>query len=373
MNNTIILSLFLLVSVPVSLTGQNTDTSRLTILFAGDIMGHDSQIEAAFYPDSGVYDYQVCFEYLKPIISKADIALGNLEVTFAGPPYKGYPRFSSPDELSTALDDAGFDILINANNHALDRGRDGLERTLSLLEKDGMIFTGSFKSKEDRDLCYPLLVEKNNILLAILNYTYGTNELKTTPPNIVNYIDTAVIRKDIRKALAGNPDFIIACLHWGREYEREAHETQKDLARWLFNEGVRVIIGSHPHVIQPVEIIYPETNSTDFQLVAYSVGNFISNQRERYRDGGIIFELELIKTEKTNIAGYSYLPVWVHKPRINGKTHFRLIPANMPVEDNESVNLTEEDLEKFEQFKEDTRAHLKNITEYTFYPDIQSQ
>jgi poly-gamma-glutamate capsule biosynthesis protein CapA/YwtB (metallophosphatase superfamily) len=369
MNKSLISSLLLLISFPAFLTGQYTGTSRLNILFAGDIMGHDSQIEAALTLDSGIYDYRSCFEYLKPIIRDADIVLGNLEVTFAGPPYKGYPRFSSPDELCVALDDAGFDILINANNHALDRGKDGLERTLSILEKNNMIFTGCFKSKEHRNLCYPLLIEKNNIMLAILNYTYGTNELKASPPNIVNYIDTAIIREDIHKALAGDPDFIIACLHWGREYEREANESQKDLARWLFTQGVNVIIGSHPHVVQPVRIIYNDPDSTDFQLVVYSLGNFISNQRDRYRDGGIIFELELVKTEKTNIAGYSYLPVWVHKPRTEGKQLFRLIPANMPEDRYESFNLTGEDREKFEQFKTDTRTHLKNIPEYNSYPE----
>ena len=353
-----------------SLGAQNRDTSRLNILFAGDIMGHDSQIEAAFFPDSGIYDYMSCFEYIKPVIRNADIALGNLEVTFAGPPYRGYPRFSSPDELCVALNDAGFDILINANNHALDRGREGLERTHSILEKNGIIFTGSFRSREHRDLCYPLLVEKNNILLAILNYTYGTNELETSPPNIVNYIDTAIIRTDIQKALAVNPDFIIACLHWGKEYEREADKSQKDLALWLFSEGVNVVIGSHPHVVQPAEILCHEPDSALFRLVAYSVGNFISNQRERYRDGGIIFELELVKTDKTNIAGCSYLPVWVQKPMADGKIRFRLIPANMPEEIYESLNLTEEDIEKFELFKTDTRNHLKNIPEKSNYPGI---
>ncbi len=369
MNKIYILFLLFPVFLLSSLRAQNTGTSRLNILFTGDIMGHDSQIEAALIPDSGIYDYRFCFEYLKPIIGNADIALGNLEVTFAGPPYQGYPRFSSPDELCVALDDAGFDILINANNHALDRGKDGLERTLSILEKNNMIFTGSFRSREQRDLCYPLLIEKNNILLAILNYTYGTNKLKASPPNIVNYIDTAIISKDIQKALVGDPDFIIACLHWGREYEREANKSQKDIARWLFTQGVDVIIGSHPHVVQPVKIIYNDPDSTDLQLVVYSLGNFISNQRDRYRDGGIIFKLELVKTEKTNIAGYSYLPVWVHKSLTEGKQLFRLIPANMPEDRYESLNLTEEDREKFEQFKTDTRIHLKNIPENNSYPD----
>ena len=199
MNKTIIIFLLLQIIVLSSLGAQNTDTNRLNIIFAGDIMGHDSQIAAAFNPDSGIYDYRFCFEYLQPLIQQADIAVGNLEVTFGGPPYKGYPRFSSPDELGMALKDAGFDILVNANNHALDRGKEGLERTIRTLAEGSMIMTGSFESEDQRKLRYPLIVEKNNILLAILNYTYGTNGLEASPPNIVNYLDRAVIHDDIQK------------------------------------------------------------------------------------------------------------------------------------------------------------------------------
>jgi poly-gamma-glutamate capsule biosynthesis protein CapA/YwtB (metallophosphatase superfamily) len=373
MPKTSILSLLTQIILLSSLAAQNTDTSRLSILFTGDIMGHDSQIAAAYEPDSDRYDYTFCFEYLEPLIQKADMAIGNLEVTFGGPPYKGYPRFSSPDELCTALKDAGFDILVNANNHALDRGKEGLERTIRTTAQGGIIMTGSFESEDQRDLRYPLIVEKNNILLAILNYTYGTNKLEPSPPNIVNYIDTAVIHVDIQKALAVRPDFIIACLHWGNEYEREANRSQEELARYLFKEGVDVIIGSHPHVVQPIKIICDEPDSSISRLVVYSLGNFISNQRERYRNGGIIFELELIKSGKTNISGYSYLPVWVYKTETDGKPRFRLIPANAPDRINESLNMPDNDREQLDQFYSDTRTHLMNIPENTFYQDSQDQ
>jgi poly-gamma-glutamate synthesis protein (capsule biosynthesis protein) len=342
------------------------DTSRLSILFAGDIMGHDSQINAAFYNERGSYDYSFCFSYLKPLIQKADIAIGNLEVTLAGEPYKGYPQFSSPNELATALKETGFDILINANNHALDRGKEGLERTIEVTGSEGLIMTGTFESGEAREIRYPLIVEKNNILLAILNYTYGTNGLISSPPNIVNYIDTSMIRQDIQKVRKVNPDFIIACMHWGNEYERVENETQQALARFLIKEGVDAIIGSHPHVVQPVEMSYNKVDLSDSILVVYSLGNFISNQRERYRDGGIIFSLELTKTEKTIITDYSYLPVWVQKPEINKITRFRLIPANLPDEKSELLKLTSEEIKKLEEFYNDTRTNLSNIKETPF-------
>jgi len=216
-----------LIMLPVNvLQASEEDTSRIKLVFAGDIMGHDTQINAAYDKDSGRYDYHECFRLIKPYLEEADIAIGNLEVTLAGSPYKGYPQFSSPDALADAIREAGFDVLVNANNHALDRGQDGLERTLNVLSDKGLIATGSFQSKDNRDLQYPLLIEKNNIMLAILNYTYGTNGLKADTPNIVNRIDTLLIQDDIQKVKTVEPDFIIACIHWGREYERDEHTSQ---------------------------------------------------------------------------------------------------------------------------------------------------
>ncbi len=275
-------------------------------------MGHDSQINAAYVDSSDSYDYMDCFSYLKPYLGNADIAVANLEVTLAGPPYKGYPRFSSPDALLDGLKNAGFNVLVNANNHALDRGGEGLERTQEVTGNKGLILTGSFISSGHRKQTYPLILEKNDILLAMLNYTYGTNGLQADTPYIVNYIDTLMIQRDIEKVKLVEPDFVIATVHWGKEYQRQEDPGQRELAEFLFRHGVDVIIGSHPHVVQPVK--YTRTDTGFFHLVVYSLGNFISNQRDRYRDGGIIFGLELEKTDRTRISGIDYLPVWVHKP-----------------------------------------------------------
>ena len=159
------------VSLLICITGMagGPGDKTLRIIFAGDIMGHDSQIQAALIDSSGEYDYSECFQYLEPYLAGADIAVGNLEVTLAGPPFKGYPQFSSPDALADALLDAGFHVLVNANNHALDRGKQGLERTREVLHEKGMILTGSFVSGKQRQLTYPLMLEKNGILQALLN------------------------------------------------------------------------------------------------------------------------------------------------------------------------------------------------------------
>ena len=334
----------------------------LRIVFAGDIMGHGSQIRAATMDSTGAYDYIECFRHLQPILANADIAVGNLEVTLAGPPFKGYPQFSSPDALADALLEAGFHVLVNANNHALDRGKEGLERTQEVLADKGLIATGSFISRHSRSLSYPLLLEKNGILLALLNYTYGTNSLKADTPNIVNYIDTLQIAKDLNKARLAGPDFVIACMHWGREYEREEHTSQRQVAGFLFRHGVHAIIGSHPHVVQPV--YYEKEGSSYLRPVVYSLGNLVSNQRDRYRDGGIIVGLELQKTDEASIAGLDYLPVWVHKTIEGEKPSFRLVPANITDEQIRQIGFTDEEYQKFMDFCKDTREHLSNVTEY---------
>lgn len=347
-------------------TGGLTHAQQyLRIVFAGDVMGHDSQITAAHVDSSDIYDYWSCFSYLKPYLDRSDIALANLEVTLAGPPYQGYPRFSSPDALLDGLRNAGFNVLVNANNHALDRGSEGLERTQEVTGRKGMILTGSFISRDQRERTYPLLLEKNDILLALLNYTYGTNGLQADTPNIVNYIDTLMIQRDIAKVKLVEPDFMIACVHWGKEYQREEDTLQQKLAGFLFRQGVDAIIGSHPHVIQPVK--YAETDTGFHHLIVYSLGNFISNQRERYRDGGIIFGLELEKTDRTRISGFDYLPVWVHKPAEGDKPKFQLVPANISEDEIGRMGLSETELSEFRQFCEDTRNHLNNVPENRFY------
>jgi len=344
---------------------RGTGKNSLRIVFAGDVMGHDSQINAAYVDSSDTYDYKDCFSYLKPFLGDADIAVANLEVTLAGPPYMGYPRFSSPDALLDGLMNAGFNVLVNANNHALDRGSEGLERTQEVTGRKGMILTGSFISSGHREQTYPLILEKNDIMLAILNYTYGTNGLQADTPYIVNYIDTFMIQRDIEKVKLVEPDFVIATVHWGKEYQRQEDTLQRELAGFLFRQGVDVIIGSHPHVVQPIQ--YSQSDTGFQHLVVYSLGNFVSNQRDRYRDGGIIFGLELEKTDRTRTSGFDYLPVWVHKPVQGDKRKFQLIPASLSEDEIEGIGFTEAELSSFRQFYEDTRVHLKNVPENRFF------
>ena len=196
----------------LSATDSISPTDTLRLLFVGDLMQHQGQINAA--RTSTGYDYSTCFTYVKEEIGRADLAIANLEVTLGGKPYKGYPAFSAPDEFLTAIHDAGFNVLVTANNHSLDRGKSGLERTIQLIDSLKIPHAGTYINTEERDKKYPLLLEKNGFRIALLNYTYGTNGIPVTPPNIVNYIDTTVIAKDIEESKAMKPDAIIACMHW---------------------------------------------------------------------------------------------------------------------------------------------------------------
>lgn len=339
---TLIALTFLLYSVTLS------SQERITLLFVGDLMQHQAQIDAARTP-KGDYDYSPCFALVKKQISQADIAIGNLEVTLGGKPYRGYPAFSAPDKYLSAIKNAGFNVLLTANNHCLDRGKKGLERTIRLLDSLQISRIGTYKNISERKQRYPLFIYKKGFRIALLNYTYGTNGIKVTPPNVVNYIDKKVILQDIQSAQARQPDAIIACMHWGNEYQSLPSKEQQELADWLLQQGVTHIIGSHPHVIQPMEL---RTNDSQQHIIVYSLGNFISNMSPRNTDGGLIFTLQLEKNPlpqpiPPRFADQSYSPefesdnsylpycrihsceynlVWTGRPQITGEKNYILYP-----------------------------------------------
>lgn len=341
------------------------DTTRLSLLFVGDIMQHDSNIAAAYNPFTGNYDYSACFEYVAPIIRSADLAIGNLELTLAGKPYKGYPQFSAPNELAYELKRVGFDVLVTANNHSVDRGKKGIERTIDVLDTLSMIHTGTFKDSIARANSYPLLIEKNGFRLSLLNYTYGTNGIPIPRPSIVNLIDTVQIKKDILKAKDQHSDAIIVFFHWGDEYQSLPNKEQKRLTNLCFREGVKLVIGSHPHVLQPMEW----RNEND-QFVVYSLGNFVSGQRPRYRDGGAMLWIDLQKVIQdsvslTSIHKANYELEWVQKSN-NTKKDFVMLPLRYFESDTTFI---QDKLlsDAFEVFKKDSRTlyakHNVNVSE----------
>lgn len=351
-----------------------SDTLRL--LFVGDLMQHQGQIDAA--RTARGYDYSACFAYVKEVISQADFAVANLEVTLGGKPYRGYPAFSAPDEYLTAIHNAGFNVLLTANNHCLDRGRKGLERTLRLIDSLHIPAAGTYTDIEDRRTRYPLLLEKKGFRIALLNYTYGTNGIPVPSPAVVNLIDTTVIAQDIEKARQLHPDVLLACMHWGVEYQSLPGKEQQKLAQWLFAKGVDHIIGAHPHVVQPIEV-HTDSLTRQKRLVAYSLGNFISNMSARRTDGGLMLQMEFVKNgaekEKKSreeekrgaqLKKCEYYLVWTDRPIHSKKKNHQILPINFPAD---SLTINSRNL--LNLFTKDTRKLLdkenKGIDEQFFY------
>lgn len=299
--------------------------TRVTLAAVGDIMMHSTQIEAAKQSD-GSYDFRDVFADIKPYLQEADLVYGNLETTFSGnEPYTGYPLFNAPDAVADALTEAGFDIIQTANNHTMDTRTEGALRTYDILVEKGLHPIGTAPSSTARR---PALVEKNDITSAFLAYTYGTNGIPVPEdkPYLVNFIDEALIEQDIREAQEAGAEWIVVGLHFGNEYEREPTEEQRKLVRRVFEMGADVILGSHPHVLQPMEQM--EVNGKP-KFVIYSLGNFVSNQFfNPYVNKGVVLYLDLEKDyekDAVTLKNVRYLPTIVHRYTQNG-TNYSIVP-----------------------------------------------
>ena len=364
----IVISLTILLFISLNLWCQNSDsTSTLSFMFIGDIMGHDTQINAAYDEINRRYDYDDCFKYVKPLISEVDVAVANLEVTLAGPPYKGYPNFSSPDELAVALKNAGIDILATANNHSCDRHKKGILRTIDVLDSLQIKHTGTFRDSAERADQYPMIIEKNGIRIALLNYTYGTNGIPTPEPTIVNRIDVNTIDQDIKKAKESRPDAIIVFFHWGKEYMSSPDKNQEYLTKYCINRGAHYVIGSHPHVIQKIEWIKDSINNNE-NFTAYSLGNYISNMRKRRQDGGLMLRMEFIKNDtETRLTESGYYLAYVYRPLIYDQREFFMVPVSQ-YENNPDFFSTDFQYNKMNIFIEDSRKLMqeKNTGVYEY-------
>lgn len=296
------------------------------MVFAGDMMQHKAQLESA-YRGKSAYRYDNCFSGIAPLMANADIAVCNLEVPLGGYPYSGYPAFCAPDEFAAAVRDAGFDIMLTANNHCMDRGRAGLVRTLDVLDSLGVRHLGTYRNQAERDSLHPMIVEQGSMRIALLDYTYGINGSVTFQPCVVNLIDTVCMAADLRKARSMKADCIVVCLHWGDEYHLTQNRSQEQLARWLIANGADHVIGAHPHVIQPTVLLSDKEGGVARHVVAYSLGNFISNMSAPHTDTGTLLELNLNHfMSVTWLDGYSEYHVRTIRPSQSGKSEFRVVP-----------------------------------------------
>ena len=346
------------------------------IIFAGDLMGHMPQHNAALQKD-GTYDYSPCFRYIQDYVKSADLAIVNLEVPLDGKPYSGYPQFSAPDALAACAKEAGFDVMTTANNHCMDRGRHGLERTLRALDSLGIPHLGTYRDRTQHDAEHPMMLERNGIRLALLTYTYGTNGIPTVAPNVVNLIDTAEMARDLQMAKEKGADFIITLIHWGVEYSVKANKEQEETARWLLEHGSDAVIGGHPHVVQNFTLDAIPGNDRYPEIVVYSMGNLVSNQRDVNCDGGIMVELTLVKTpgDPEMAQTCRYMPYWVYRGTIDSLYQYYIVPSTDAVAYPDSYQIFGDDLKALQTFDKNTRKRLQscalrngdNITEIQYY------
>ena len=362
-----ILSILLLFHI-LSSTAQ-----EMSLLFLGDIMGHGPQIKSAWNDSLKKYDYNEVFEPVEDIISSVDFAVANLEVTLAGPPFDGYPQFSSPDELAEACKNNGIDVLVTANNHSCDRGSMGIVRTNRVLDSLEILHTGTFSNQQNRDSLNLLVLEKENIRIGLLNYTYGTNGIPFHAPTYVNLLDSSLIKKDLKFARTKNLDKLIVFVHWGAEYQDQPNLYQKNFNQFFKRQGVDIVIGSHPHVVQPMH--YIKNNDKEF-LTVYSLGNFVSNQRDFRKDGGVMFRCSIVKRDKASISDKEYILTWVNKFYKNKKWHYEVLPCSNKTYGKEYFSRNE-DYVKMQVYSEHAKNLFAdyniNILEGLPYPKIHLQ
>lgn len=314
----------------------------LTLTAVGDIMMHTPVSKSALQ-DDGSYDFRPHFQYVRPIFQNADVVVGNLETPLAGGPLKGYPSFNGPDDLLKGLKWAGVSALTLANNHSLDQGWKGLQRTAELAGEAGFIYFGAYRGAEDR--ATPRLFSAGGVTLGFSGYTYGVNGPWKYPADEtwrLNFVEEKIMKEDIEVLKAAGADFIILNIHFGDEYQRKPNQRGRALVETLFEAGADLIIGHHPHVVQP-GLIKP-AQSGEARAAVFSLGNFISNQRDRYTDQGLMLTAKL----GLDFKGQKYLgPVLLRQTRcirryVNDRLTYRVLPVYEAVNQPAAYGLTAE-------------------------------
>ncbi len=316
-----------------------------TVLSIGDIMCHSHQLEGARTSDG--YDFSAFFKELSPYFQKYDLCVGNLELTFGGTEsgsYRGYPSFNTPDQLADTIKASGINLLMTSNNHSYDTGLFGLKRTAQVLKEKQIEYTGTRELETEPKY---LVKDINGIKIGIVNFTYETTGDDATRKylnggaisrdangliNTFSYqrIDSFYTEaKSVIEAMKNDgAEFITFYMHWGEEYQLTANTWQKSIAQKLSNMGVNMIVGGHPHVVQPMELIHSE-DSQNTTICIYSLGNAVSNQRRElmknsspkgHTEDGVMFSYKLKKSSngEVSVVDVDIIPTWVYKYSQNG-------------------------------------------------------
>jgi len=319
------------------LPSQVITPASIIISAVGDLMVHQGNLDNAYIPKTGTYNFDGFLEYVKPYLMKSDLTIGNFETVTAGPisGYTSYPSFNTPDSMLTALSGAGFDVLSTANNHCLDRGINGLVSTIQKIEANKMTNVGSSVDGKNKYTTK----EINGIKVSILAYACAFNgndarlSVNQKTKNLSPIIE-AQIKSDIEAVKTKGTDAVIVIMHWGGEYQREPNATQVSLSKKILSWGADIILGSHPHLIQKSEITKIDGKN---KFVIYSMGNFISGFRRSdkakrpnkvFTEDGVIVQLKIEKDPKGGviIKSADYIPTWVDKSNVNNRPVFKIVP-----------------------------------------------
>lgn len=366
----ILLSTFLTILIfsrnaPFKLGFENSAPTQIRISAVGDLMCHSPEYEYA-RAGKDSFNFNFIFNSVKPILEKSDFAVGNLETVLAGKEkkYSGYPKFNSPSQFLDAVKDAGFDFLFTSNNHCLDRGKEGILSTLNQIKLRSLKSTGTFSSQKEKDSVQVIIL--NGVKIVFLAYTQMLNGASLSKENsfLVNRIDTNNIRNDISRAKKQDVDLVIVYFHFGEEYKREPVPYQREIVKKTISAGADIILASHPHVLERIETFKPVNSKLDTGFVAYSLGNFISNQRWRYSDAGTILNFTLEKDAAGNIMlkNIEIVPTWVFRGKVFTHQEFVVIPSAISLSDKPLFYLKPADLKKMKESFFDSRdILLKNI------------
>jgi poly-gamma-glutamate capsule biosynthesis protein CapA/YwtB (metallophosphatase superfamily) len=352
---------------PSSTTTTTEPPIDITIAAVGDVLTHMPIVDSVRDPTTGSYDFWPVFKPIAPYLTMADYAVANLETRLAGPEFKysGYPLFNSPGELADALRYAGIDLVGTANNHSLDMGLVGLANTLDRLDKAGLSHVGTYRSLEEKTT--PFIVDIQGVKVAFLNYTSylnGQGVAEEQKEYAVNMLDVDEVAREAMIARMWGADIVIALLHYGNygdEYARQPSASQVDMSGEILRHGgVDVILGTQPHVVQPIAHIFDFSSwRANDKYVAYSLGNFVSNQRWRYSDSGLIAYVHIQKKGmRASVTGISYLPVYVQRSTEQSTVRYRVLPVLPGSQPETDTALTTAEEERMAQVWEELRALL---------------
>ncbi|MGM9973599.1 MAG: CapA family protein [Clostridiaceae bacterium] len=360
----------------------------IRITAVGDILVHETQLISQYNKETDSYDFTDNFKYVEGYIKDGDLTIANLETTLAGKEkgYTGYPTFNTPDEILDALKNSGFNLVSAANNHIIDKGVTGLVRTAEVVKDKGLDLTGIKANPEDKSY---VVKEIKGVKIGISNYVFETQKQgKSRTINSIplplegeklldtfNYSELeswySEAEERISDMRAEGAEFIVFLMHWGNEYQRDADSNQKKMAQKLCDLGVDVIIGGHPHVIQPMEYLTSSVSGKN-SVVFYSLGNFLSNQRRErvdniYPEDGIIVNVDIIKQKdgSLELGEISYIPTWVYREDLGGEKYaYSILPLNELKEGNSF------DIQKEGELSKAEASYTNTVTIFDAYNSV---